>query len=81
MADICSNHLSLYQLTVEPGTALSKAVKRGDVVSFFLSCNILYYVAISNIMQVLPDSDSMADMYEATVSVRLVYSYYNRSLE
>ena len=32
MAEICCNHLSLYQLTVEHGTALSKSVKRGDIV-------------------------------------------------
>ena len=30
---VCGNHVSLYQLTVEQGTALAKAVKRNEVVS------------------------------------------------
>ena len=38
IVEICSNHLSVYQLTVEQGTALSKDVKLGKIVSliFFL---------------------------------------------
>lgn len=32
--ELCGNHVSLYQLTVEHGTPLSKSVKNNEIVRF-----------------------------------------------
>lgn len=69
MARICCDHLSLYQLTVEPGTALSKSVKKGDTVRTSYGRDSDIHSVSWLIIQVLPDSDLMADMYEVAIKV------------
>ena len=80
--EVCDNHLSLYQLTVEPGTPLAKSVTTGTLVihsyayaSRSVWCrnfNMLYVY-----IQVLPEPDIVADMYEAAIQVS--FSNYGNS--
>ena len=75
--EVCDNHLSLYQLTVEPGTPLAKAVTTGTLVicnngytfNSRVSNAVILPAVIIICIQVLPEPDIVADMYEAAVHV------------
>ena len=75
MLEVCDNHLSLYQLTVEPGTPLAKAVTTGTLVicnsgyTFNLRVSNAVILLVFICIQVLPEPDIVADMYEAAVQV------------
>lgn len=70
------NHISLYQLTVERGTPLARDVREGKLVSKMspLIIMVLSSTYLCVLIQLMPDDDSMADMYEHAVNVRWISS-------
>ena len=71
--ELCSNHISLYQLTVEQGTPLKKSVQSRQLVRSYL---YYYHHHLAHFMQVLPGSDVVADMYEAAVKVHVYRCFF-----